>query len=103
MIKISKRDVGEVFLGKMGWIKSWQKKFPETTKCKSCGGKCRIGFVYYEMLNKKNYVSGLHHNNENDKYWPHDAVAVATYFLRKNVWNQHLSITRHNLKGKVIK
>ncbi len=82
MIKLSKRDVGQIFIGPEGLDKSWQKKFPNNTPCCRCGGNARIGFVYKEFDQKK-YVRDLHHNKEDDKYWPHDAVAVATYFCEK--------------------
>jgi len=68
--------------------KSWQKKFPNATKCCRCGENSRIAFVYHEDQNQENYVADLHERNkqegeEKGKLWPHDSIAVATYFCEK--------------------
>jgi len=88
MIRLSKRDVGQIFIGPEGLDKSWQKKFPKNTSCCHCGKNARIGFVYYENKEQNYFVAELHDHNrqkgkEKGKLWPHDSIAVATYFCEK--------------------
>jgi len=78
----------KVTLGKNGLKYSWQKEFPETTKCVRCGSEARIAFVAYEGMEEKldhsEYVCSLHQNKpENEEYWLHDCCAVAVYFCKK--------------------
>ena len=79
----------KVTIGKEGLNKSWQRDFPEETKCCRCGGVSRIGFVAHENMDEddkyypdKPYVSNLHDNMGKGFYWLHDACAVAVYFCR---------------------
>jgi hypothetical protein len=94
MFRFSKREFGKIFLGEDGLDKSWQKSFPSETKCKNCGGNARIGFVYYEDGNQERYVGDIHNvKDDGNKFWPHDAISVATYFCEKcyeptTVYNQ---------------
>ena len=70
-----------IYLGKKGLNKTWQQEFPENTKCVHCKGNARIGFVYQEDEKTKDFVSYLHDNDpDHEKFWLHDAVAVAVYF-----------------------
>jgi len=80
-------------LGKEGLNKTWQAKFPETTKCCRCKGESRIGFVAHEGMDDDDrpeyprdhiqFVTDLHENKGEGGYWPHDCVAVAVYFCRE--------------------
>ena len=74
----------KVYLGKKGLSKTWQEDFPKSIKCHKCGGNCRIMFVGLEgEEGDKNYVSELHENMKDKKFWPHDAIAVANYLCEK--------------------
>jgi len=72
----------KTYLGKKGLIHSWQDEFPESIKCHKCKGNCRIMFVAFEHIEKK-YVSEIHQNMKDKKYWPHDAIACAIYLCEK--------------------
>lgn len=90
----------KVTIGKKGLSETWQKDFPETTKCKHCKGEARIGFVVFENFEKgktpkeQDFVCRLHPNKpETEGYWLHDCCAVAVYFCKKcfkitALWNQ---------------
>ncbi len=93
----------KVTLGKVGLSKTWQKEFPETTKCCHCKGEARIGFVAHEAIDKDDkavvprdyaqFVADLHYNEGMGGFWLHDACAVAVYFCKKcceatALWNQ---------------
>jgi hypothetical protein len=71
-------------IGENGLGKSWQKKFPKTTKCMACGGISRIGFVAHEGMDndKGPYVCDLHKNKGKGNLWLHDCCSVAVYFCR---------------------
>ena len=83
----------KVTLGKDGLTKTWQAKFPETTKCCWCKGEARIGFVCHEGMDKDDevvyprdyvqFVVDLHRNKGKGSYWLHDCCAVAVYFCRE--------------------
>lgn len=80
----------KVEIGNKATSKSWQKEFPEDTKCCKCGGISRIAFVAHEGFdvddkpvfprNFEQYVCDL--NKETTGYWPHDCIAVAVYLCR---------------------
>ncbi len=74
----------KTYLGEKGLGKSWQTEFPKSVKChkSKCKGNCRIMFVAFEDQEKK-YICDLHENMEDDKYWPHDAIACAVYLCEK--------------------
>lgn len=67
-----------IYLGESGLNESFQKPFPKTVGCHKCGGMARIMFVVAEGTREEKYISELHENHK-DKYWPHDACAVAIY------------------------
>ena len=69
----------KIYLGKAGLNKTWQKPFPEVTKCHKCGGKARIMFVVFEGSKSKRYVCDLRENGSKGDYWVHDAIACAVY------------------------
>lgn len=73
-------------LGKKGLSRTWQKKFPEKTKCVHCKGEARIGFVAHEGLEEeillKKCVCGIHKNSKGN-LWPHDCITCAVYFCKK--------------------
>ena len=79
----------EIILGKEGLKNSWQKEFPEETKCCRCKGTARIGFVTQEKQSAKPgklpqaFVCHLHRNGFKGDYWLHDLCAVAVYFCRE--------------------
>ncbi len=73
----------KTYIGKKGLNKTWQQNFPETTKCHKCGGNARIMFVAFEGAGEKKYVTDLHENDKDGKYWPHDAIACAVYLCEK--------------------
>ncbi len=86
-----RKEEMKVFLGETGLDKSWQEPFPPETRC-SCGAMARIAFVAYEDK-EKDYVCRHHENEGEGGYWPHDAIATATYFCRRcfkpiTLWNQ---------------
>jgi hypothetical protein len=72
--------------GKEGLTKTWQKDFPETTKCCRCSGEARIGFVAHEGFDGEygieSFICSLHKNEGKGNYWLHDACAVAVYFCK---------------------
>ena len=75
-----------IILGKKGIKYSWQNNFPEETKCcrPSCAGQARLGFVFFEGTNTKEYVANLYENDPDGKgFWLHDACAVAVYFCKQ--------------------
>ena len=82
----------KVTIGEKGLEWSWQKEFPETTKCCYCGGTSRIGFVAHEGMDKDDkpvfprdyiqFVCDLHKNKGEGEFWLHDCCAVAVYFCR---------------------
>jgi len=75
----------KVTIGEAGLTKTWQTKFPKTTKCKSCDGEARIGFVAHEAMDKddkKPHICSLHPNEGEGCHWLHDCCAVAVYFCR---------------------
>ena len=74
----------KVYLGGTGLNKSWQKSFPEITKCHKCGGEARIMFVGFEdnevdEAGSLKYVCDLKENGGKGDYWVHDAIACAVY------------------------
>ena len=70
----------EIYLGKTGLNKSWQKPFPEITKCPKCGGKARIMFVGFEEPKAmQDYICDLRKNGDKGDYWVHDVIACAVY------------------------
>jgi len=83
----------KITLGKEGLNKTWQKNFPETTKCCYCDGESRIGFVAHEAMDKDDkaifprnfnqFVCNLHENKGKGEFWLHDCVAVAVYFCKE--------------------
>lgn len=69
----------KVYLGKEGLNKTWQKNFKPNVKC-TCGANARIMFVVHEDFKKGDkYVTDLHENGKDNKYWLHDCIAVANY------------------------
>lgn len=73
----------KTYLGKAGLHHSWSKDFSETVKCHKCKENARIAFVVQEGRNEEYYVCNLHKNGEDEKYWPHDAIACAIYICEK--------------------
>mgnify|MGYP001564534566 CR=1 FL=1 len=73
----------KIYLGKEGLNKSWQEEFPESIKCYKCRGNCRIMFVGFEGDKKEKFVCELYNNMEDEKYWPHDCIAIACYLCEK--------------------
>lgn len=75
----------EIYLGKTGLNETWQEPFTENIKCKKCGENARIMFVAIENTRGKDveFVCNLHDNMKDNKYWPHDAIAVAVYLCEK--------------------
>jgi len=72
--------------GKKGLNNSWQKPFPETTKCVHCGGEARIAFTSYEPQQDGDVLAELHNFNrdsEIDGLWLHDNSAFATYLCKE--------------------
>lgn len=84
----------EVTLGAAGTVQSWQEDFKPTVTCDCCGGTARLAFVAYELGNDDQNVCDLYDNDcADDKFWPHDCIAVAVYFCGKCCkpcvdWNQ---------------
>jgi len=84
----------KVTIGKDGLKESFQKEFPETTKCHKCNGTARIAFVAHEGYPEpEGYVCDLHENDGPGGYWLHDACCVAVYFCKEcfeaiALWNQ---------------
>ena len=73
-----KTEIGEKGIGL-----TWQDNFATTLECERCGGEARIAFTAMES-HEKEYVCELHKNEcDKDKFWPHDAIAVAVYFCGK--------------------
>ena len=77
----------KVTLGKAGLNKTWQAKFPLTTKCCKCKGKARIGFVAHEGIDEclpfSHFICSLHETKgKKGALWLHDCCAVAVYFCR---------------------
>ncbi len=72
----------DVYLGTTGLDQTFQRSFPETTKCGSCGGEARIMFVAAEEKGEEKYISSLHNNKGKGGYWFHDACATAVYLCR---------------------
>jgi hypothetical protein len=76
----------QVTPGKEGLGFTWQKEFPETTKCSRCNGSARIGFVAHEGLAEGDtgpFVASLHENKGKGRFWLHDCCAVAVYFCQE--------------------
>ena len=69
----------KIYLGKTGLDKSWQRSFPEITKCHKCGGEARIMFVGFESGKTKKFVCNLRENGGKGDYWVHDAISCAVY------------------------
>ena len=72
----------KIYKGKTGLDATWQEPFGENIACKKCGGNARIMFVAFEEKEKE-YIASIHENMKDDKYWPHDAIAVAVYLCEK--------------------
>jgi len=72
----------KIYLGETGLDKTWQETFPKTVKCHKCGKTARIMFVAFED-NEKKYISSLYNNMEDEKFWVHDACAIAVYLCEK--------------------
>jgi len=75
-----------VSIGEEGLDDSWKESFPPTTKCVHCRAEARVAFVASEGLidgfndkKRKRCVCDLH-DNEPDKAWVQEAIAVAVYF-----------------------
>lgn len=77
----------EIKIGKEGLDSSWQREFPEETKCAHCGGMARIGFTGKEHNQKggyKSFICSLHKNDpKGEGFWLHDACSVAVYFCKE--------------------
>ena len=76
----------KITFGKDGLEKTWQGKFPETTKCCRCAGEARIGFVAHEHISEddtKPFLCDLHSNGGKGDFWLHDCCAVAVYFCKE--------------------
>ena len=66
---------------------TFQKPFPETTKCCICNKESRIIINMAEdrpIIDAGNklfsqYLCDFHQNGEDNKYWFHDCVAFALY------------------------
>jgi hypothetical protein len=68
----------KITIGKEGLEKTWQAKFPETTKC--CRG------MDEDVIYPRNFVQFLcdiHKNKGKGSYWLRDCCAVAVYFCRE--------------------
>ena len=73
-------------IGKNAKVLSWQKEWPNTTKCSNnkCDGEAELAIACQEDKTSKKYVSNMHKNNPKGKeLWPHDSVAIANYICRK--------------------
>lgn len=75
----------KVYLGEKGLDKTWQDDFPKSIECHKCKGNCRIMFVGIEdyPADKGNFISELHTNGKDGKFWLHDACAVGVYLCEK--------------------
>ena len=76
----------KIFKGKKGLNASWQEPFEESIKCKKCErGNARIMFVAIENEEDKDegFICDLYKNMKDDKYWVHDACAVAVYLCER--------------------
>lgn len=65
---------------------TWQNPFPDNTACVHCGSNARRALCAREdgaggVDNK--YVCELHQNQQEGKFWPHDAIAYALYFCEQ--------------------
>ncbi len=79
----------KIYLGDDGLKNSKQADFLPAVGCSHCGNEARIAFVVEEeydgslLKDKQDFVCDLYKNGEDDKFWPHDCVAVAIYFCGK--------------------
>jgi hypothetical protein len=100
----------KVAIGKEGLTQTWQRDFPEETKCVHCEhGEARIAFVAHELgslqdkrpgeefcrdENGQELICSLHKNDRaGEGMWLHDCCAVAVYFCKDcleatTLWNQ---------------
>ena len=67
----------KIYLGKSGLNQTWQDDFPKTTECFKCGSNARVMFVGIEN-DEGEFVCNLH-KNKKGKFWPHDAISIASY------------------------
>ena len=62
---------------------TFQKEFPDTTKCCYCKSESRLAFVAHELDHPDSCVCDLYDNDPKGKgYWLHDACAVAVYLCK---------------------
>jgi hypothetical protein len=78
----------KIYKGETGLNESWQSPFSPNIKCKKCGGNARIMFVAIEnereqeefiTQDKTGFICDIYENMKDNKYWVHDACAVAVY------------------------
>jgi len=74
-------------IGKNAKTLSWQLDWPEKIKCtkKGCNGDAELIIACQEdNTTPKDRVADIHDNQPNEeKFWPHDYIAVANYICRK--------------------
>ena len=76
----------KIYKGNTGLKETWQNDFEENIPCKKCGANARIMFVAIENEESDMYdnsISSIHENMKDEKYWPHDSIAVAVYLCEK--------------------
>ena len=71
----------KIYKGTNGLNESWQQPFYANIKCKKCGANARIMFVAIEneRPDTDGFICDLHENMKDNKFWMHDACAVAVY------------------------
>jgi len=93
-MSISKKFLNEldnnfnITFGDKGTKNTWQAPFPPTVKCSKCGGECRPAANFTERkkaneIKAKNHLAKVHNFNRDGGLWPHDFVAIQTYFCKK--------------------
>ena len=71
-----------IYKGNSNLKVTWQEPFEENVPCVKCGANARIIFTAVEESRNEDFVCNLHENKE-EKYWFHDAMACAVYLCEK--------------------
>jgi len=76
----------KIYKGNTGLSETWQDSFEENISCKKCGANARIMFVAIERDKEDmgdKAICAIHENMKDNKYWPHDCIAIAVYLCEK--------------------